>query len=108
MTKPNNHCAYYFTSPLYEQSVVLGVGKHVSMSLEEGEKDYTLIEEEGSYKLHTVNRFFGNIEFLSGSKRDHWAICSKNCLLFSVSREVLLKNYHLLTLEERESITMRV
>jgi CRP-like cAMP-binding protein len=105
---PNNHCVYFFTSDHYKQSVVLGVGNHVKISLDAYESEYLVIEEKGAFELYRPETVFGTVEFLNGQERSHWAICLQNCLLFKISRTSFLENYHLLTLEEKESVALSV
>ena len=39
---PRNHCAYYYTNQSYDKSVVLGIGKHVDISLDIDQDSHTL------------------------------------------------------------------
>lgn len=105
-SKPFNHCAYFFTNVQYKHSVVLGVGRHIGIVLDTNESEYVVVEKKGSFELYRPRKVFGSVEFLNGQERSHWAICLQNCLLFAVSRQALLDNHHLLTLEEKESIAM--
>lgn len=33
-SRPNNHCAYFYTNSHYKHSVVLGVGAHIDIVLD--------------------------------------------------------------------------